>query len=315
MKKISLIIPCYNESGNIDKLHEALLPLLSNKMTPRQYDWEVLLVNDGSRDDTLDRIVALHRRDPRVSYVSLSRNFGKENAMLAGFDYATGDCAVILDADLQHPVDAIPAMIEKWEEGFDDVYGRRNSRGRESWLRSRLSMTFYSLLSRSSRIDVLPNVGDFRLLDRRCLAQLRRLRETQRYTKGLYCWVGFRKTSVPFDTNERTEGTSSFSLLRLFNLAVEGITSYTTAPLRLATVMGLIVALASMLFLIYVIVKTCFYGDPVAGFPTLICVILFLGGVQLISLGIIGEYVARIFLETKGRPAYIADRHNDRKVD
>ena len=303
MKKVTILVPCYNEEASLPALYAALCQLMDQQPA---YRWEVLMVNDGSRDRTIDIIRQLRRRDERVCYVDLSRNFGKENAMLAGFDYATGDCMVIMDADLQHPPRVIPEMLRYWEEGFEDVYAKRITRGKESWLRKRLTLLYYHLLQRTTRVEILENVGDFRLLDRRCIDALRQLRETQRYTKGMYCWIGFRKHEVLFEQGDRVAGASSFNFMRLLSLAMDGITSFTTAPLRIATVLGLIVSLVAFSFMVYVLVTTIIWGDPVQGYPTLMTVILFLGGVQLLSLGIIGEYLGRIFHETKGRPVYIA---------
>lgn len=302
MKKVTIIIPCYNEELSLRKLYEALCRLMTEQA---RYEWEVLFINDGSRDRTIDGIHQLAATDKRVSYVSLSRNFGKEAAMLAGFDYASGDCVVIMDADLQHPPTVVPEMLEWWERGYQDVYARRTTRGQESWLRRRLTMRYYSVLQRLSDIDVLPNVGDFRLLDRQCIDAIRQLRETERYTKGMYCWIGFRKKEISFEQGDRTEGQSSFSTHRLLRLAGDGITSYSTAPLRLSTVIGLLVSAVAFCFMCYVLLCTMLYGDPVRGYPTLMVVILFLGGVQLLSLGIIGEYLGRIFNEAKHRPVYI----------
>lgn len=310
MKKISLLVPAFNESHNLPGLAQALRPLIDNNLTPERYEWEVMMVNDGSHDNTLEVMARLHETDCRFQYVNLSRNFGKENAMLAGLDYATGDAVIIMDADLQHPVAVIPEMITLWEAGYEDVYGRRRGRGNESGLRKRLSMLFYRILQRSSRIDILPNVGDFRLLDRICVNALRQMRETQRYSKGLFSWIGFRKAEVTFDCADRMNGKSSFSYFSLFNLAIEGITSFTTAPLRLASVIGLTTAFCSIIYLCYVLIRTLLYGDPVAGYPTIMCVMLFLGGCQLIALGIIGEYISRIFNETKRRPAYLVESFN-----
>ena len=227
--------------------------------------------------------------------------------MLAGFDHARGDCMVIMDADLQHPPSIIPEMLHYWEEGYEDVYARRKTRGKESWLRKRLSLTYYSLLQKSTRVEVLPNVGDFRLLDRKCIDALRQLRETERYTKGMYCWIGFRKKEILFEQGDRIAGQSSWNMHSLFNLAIDGITSFTTAPLRIATLLGLSVSLLAFLYMCYILVKTIVWGDPVQGFPTLMVAILFLGGVQLICIGIIGEYIGRIFNETKGRPVYFVN--------
>ena len=275
-----------------------------------EYDWEFLFVNDGSKDNTLDKLYQLRQSDSRVTIVNLSRNFGKENAMLAGMDYATGDAVIIMDADLQHPVSAIPEMLYWWEKGYDDVYGLRKQRGKESWLRKNFSLAFYSLLQGTTRIEILQNVGDFRLLDRRVVDAIRSLRETQRYTKGLYCWVGYNKKEILFDQADRTEGKSSFNFRGLMNLAIEGITCFTTAPLRISSILGFVVSLVAIIYLLYVIVKTIVWGETVEGFPTLLCVILFLGGVQLIALGIIGEYIGRIFNETKMRPPYIVESYN-----
>ncbi len=315
MKKLTLLIPIYNESRNMRALADAVTPLINNRLTSEKYDWEVLLVNDGSTDTSLAAMAALHAADSRFQYLDLSRNFGKENAMLAGLDFASGDAVIIMDADLQDPVEVIPEMIRQWEDGYDDVYGRRRSRGKESALRRKLSLTFYGLLQKFTRIDILPNVGDFRLLDRICVNALRQMRENQRYTKGLFCWIGFNKKEVLFDRNDRPGGKSSFSYRSLFNLAIDGITSFTTVPLRLASVMGLFTAMCSIMYLCYVLVRTLLYGDPVAGFPTIMCVMLFLGGCQLIALGIIGEYIARIFTETKQRPPYLVKSLNGKRLD
>ncbi len=307
MKKVSVLIPVYNEEETLDSLYEALRPLLDNThpALKSKYEWEVVLIDDGSRDSTLEKIRTLNSKDPRVRYVSLSRNFGKENAMLAGFDKVSGDCMIIMDADLQHPVDTIPGMIAEWEEGWEDVYGRRLSRGKESIFRKLFTKAYYSLLNRSTRVDVLPNVGDFRLLDKKVVKAIRGMRESQRYTKGLYCWVGFRKKGIDFITADRIAGDTHMPTGRLINLALEGITSYTTAPLRIATVLGLIVSIISICYMIYIVCKTIIFGEPIQGFPTIICAILFLGGCQLLALGIIGEYIGKIYKESKHRPPYI----------
>lgn len=302
MKKVTILIPCYNEEGSLDALYKALKELMDSQT---DYSWEVLMVNDGSKDRTIDIIKQLREKDKRICYVNLSRNFGKENAMLAGFDYATGDCMVIMDADLQHPPMTISDMLAKWEEGYEDVYAKRITRGKESWFRKQFSLFYYRMLKHLTRVEILENVGDFRLLDRKCVNALKNLRETQRYTKGMYCWIGFRKTEVWFEQGDRLAGESSFNFLRLLNLAIDGITSFTTAPLRIATIMGLFVSLIAIVFMCYILLTTLIWGDPVQGYPTLITVILFLGGVQLLSLGIIGEYLGRIFYETKGRPVYV----------
>lgn len=311
MKKISILIPCYNEEASLPMLYAELVKVMDSC---KSYDWEVLFVNDGSRDNTLSIIKDLRQKDSRISYVDLSRNFGKENAMLAGFDYVTGDCMVIMDADLQHPPYVIPTMLEKWEQGYDDVYAKRITRGKETWLRKKASLLFYSLLQKTTRIEILQNVGDFRLLDRCCIEALKSLRESERYTKGMFCWIGFKKTSVDFEQKDRIAGKSSWNFLGLFNLAIEGITSFTTTPLRLSSILGFIIAILSFALMLFHFIKALIWGDPIQGFPTLVVIILFLGGIQLLSIGILGEYIGRIFNESKSRPVYIAREYNGKKI-
>lgn len=306
MKTISILIPCFNEAQSLELLHKEIVRVISSL---EDYKWEILFVNDGSRDNTMGVIKGLREKDGRISYVDLSRNFGKENAMLAGFDYAKGDAVIIMDADLQHPPAVIPEMIQKWEEGYDDVYAQRKTRGKESWLRKRLTKSYYRLLQGSSRVDVLPNVGDFRLLDRKCVDALCQMRESGRYTKGMYCFIGFKKIGVEFETQDRISGESSMSYKKLMNLALEGITSYTTAPLRWATFIGIFVSFFAFAYMVFVLVKALLYGDPVAGYPTLLTVILFIGGVQLLTIGIIGEYLAKVFVEVKNRPVYFVKEY------
>ncbi len=287
MKKVSILIPAYNEEKSLPSLYEALRNLMDSMK--EQYQWEVLFVNDGSKDHTLEMIVQLRQHDNRINYVNLSRNFGKENAMLAGFDYVTGDCMVIMDADLQDPPQLIPRMLEYWEEGFQDIYAKRANRGKESWLRKKYSLLFYKILASTTRFDVLQNVGDFRLLDRVCIDALKKLRESERYTKGLFCWIGYRKKELVFDRGDRVAGASNWNFVSLFNLAIEGITSFTTAPLRLASISGGVIAFLSFFALLFYVLKRLILGDPIQGFTTLACIMLFLGGIQLICLGIIGE--------------------------
>ena len=311
MKKVSILIPCYNEEKSLPLLYPELVKLMDAN---QNYEWELMFVNDGSRDNTLQELIKLRQQDKRVNYVDLSRNFGKETAMLAGFDYVIGDCMVIIDADLQHPPTLIPDMIKLWEQGYDDVYAKRKTRGKESWLRKRLSLQFYKILQSSSRFDVLQNVGDFRLLDRSCINALKKMRESERYTKGMYCWIGFKKKEIEFVQGDRVAGESSWNYRGLFSLAIDGITSFTNAPLRISTIVGFVVSMFAFLYMIYVFFKALIYGDPVQGYPTLVILILFLGGIQLLSLGIIGEYIGRIYNETKNRPDYIVRVFNDEKV-
>lgn len=275
-----------------------------------------MFVNDGSKDNTLEELKELRATDTRVNYIDLSRNFGKETAMLAGFDYSSGDCVIIMDADLQHPPMLVPEMIKWWEIGYDDVYAKRKSRGKESWLRKRLSLQFYKILQRSSRYDVLQNVGDFRLLDQKCINALRKMRESERYTKGMYCWIGFNKKEIEFEQGDRIAGESSWNYRQLFSLAIDGITSFTNAPLRISTVTGCIISMLTFFYMIWVLIKSVIWCDPVQGYPTLVILILFLGGAQLLFLGIMGEYIGRIYNETKNRPNYLVKDYNgDTNVD
>lgn len=311
MRKVTIMIPCYNEEDSLPILYKELCQIMDSS---DQYLWEVLFINDGSRDNTLNILRQLRLADPRISYVSLSRNFGKEKAMLAGFDYAAGDCVIIMDADLQDPPALIWEMLDKWNEGYDDVYAKRRSRGEESWLRRKLSLTFYKILQKSTDIDIPENVGDFRLLDRKCIEALKHIRESERYTKGLFCYIGYNKCSIEFDRGDRVAGKSSWNFWKLFGLAIEGLVSFTTFPLRLASIMGAVVSLISFVLMAFYFIKAIIWGDSVTGFPTLIVAIFFIGGVQLICLGVIGEYMSRIFMESKHRPVYIPQEYNGERV-
>ena len=305
-KIVSLLIPCYNEELSLPHLYEEISNILDNL---EKYSFELFFINDGSRDKTLSIIKELHQKDNRVSYVNLSRNFGKENAMLSGFDLVQGDCMIIMDADLQDPPSLIPEMLEYWEQGYQDVYAKRANRGKESWLRRNLSLLFYKILDHSTRFEILQNVGDFRLLDRKCIDALRQMRESERYTKGMFCWIGYRKKEIVFDRGDRVAGNSNWNFWALLNLAIEGITSFTTTPLRFASISGFFIAIIAFGFLLFYLIKTLIYGDPVQGFPTLVTIILFLGGIQLLCLGILGEYIGRIFNETKQRPTYLIEQY------
>ena len=221
---------------------------------------------------------------------------------------------IIMDADLQDPPSLIPEMLKFWEEGYDDIYAKRSTRGKESYLRKQFSLLFYKILQKTTKIEILQNVGDFRLLDRSCINALKQIRESERYTKGMFCWIGFRKKEILFDRGDRVAGQSAWNFWSLFALAIEGITSFSTAPLRISSVTGAVVSIGAFIYMIYILLKTLIFGDPVQGFPTLITVILFLGGMQLLSIGILGEYLARIFNETKHRPTYIAREYNGQKI-
>ena len=311
MKLITILIPCFNEENSLDLLYERLQNMTSQLS---RYRFQILLVNDGSKDNTLAKMQELHTKDSTVSYLSLSRNFGKENAMLAGLDFAEGDAVILLDADLQDPPELIPQMIEEWEKGYDDVYARRRSRAGETWFKKASAHWYYRILQKFADIDIPSDVGDFRLLDRQAVDALCSLRERQRYTKGLFSWIGYNKKELLFDREPRAAGNSKMNFLKLFGLAVDGITSFSVAPLRLASVLGIIISTIAFVYLIFVIAKTLLFGDPVAGYPSMISIILFMGGIQLIVLGIIGEYVGRIFYESKRRPDYLVSEYNGNKV-
>ncbi len=310
MKTISILIPAYNEEPVLDKLFTRLANLANDT---KKYDFEFLFVNDGSKDKTLDLIKDYAEKDPRVSYINLARNFGKEIGMIAGLDHVTGDATVIIDADLQDPPELIPKMIKFWEEGYDDVYAKRTTREGESWFKKFSSRMYYKTLQSVTRIPIQEDTGDFRLLDRRVVEALKQFRESQRNTKAMFSWVGFHKKEILYSRNPRAAGETKWNYFKLIELAIDGITSFTTAPLRITTYVGLLVSAATFLYLIILIIRTIFFGADLAGYPSTMAVILFLGGVQLLSLGIIGEYIGRIFNETKQRPLYLIEEYHNGK--
>ena len=308
MKTISILIPAYNEEPVLEKLLARLGTLANNN---KKYNFEFLFVNDGSKDKTLDIIKEYAEKDSRISYIDLSRNFGKEIGMIAGLDHVRGDATVIIDADLQDPPELIPEMIALWEEGYDDVYAQRRSREGETWLKKWTSKTYYKTLQNLTNIPIQKDTGDFRLLDRRVVEALKQFRESQRNTKAMFSWVGFHKKAIFYDRDPRAAGETKWNYLKLIELAIDGITSFTTAPLRIATYTGIVVSFFTFIYLVFLVIRTLFFGTDLAGYPSTMAVILFLGGVQLLSLGIIGEYVGRIFNETKQRPLYlIVEYHN-----
>lgn len=304
MKKVSILIPAYNEEAVLEKLLTRLTTL-AEKNT--KYEFEFFFVNDGSKDSTLEIIKSYATHDDRIAYLNLSRNFGKEIAMIAGLDHVSGDATVIIDADLQDPPELIPEMIAYWQDGYDDVYAKRSSRLGESWFKKATSKLFYATLQSVTHIPIQRDTGDFRLLDRRAVEALKQIRESQRYTKGYFSWIGFKKKEITYKRDPRAAGKSQWNYISLTNLAIEGIISFSTAPLRLATFLGGIVTFATFVYLIYIVVRTITFGTDLAGYPSTIAIILFLGGAQLLSLGIIGEYVGRIFNETKNRPLYLIE--------
>lgn len=314
MKTVTVLVPCLNEADGLGAFHTTLTEAISPLR--HRYRFEIIYVDDGSTDNTATLVERWRADNPEVNLLRLSRNFGKELAMLAGMDFATGDCLITMDADLQHPPILIGAMLAKWEEGFADIYGRRVGQRRP--LLQRVFSGIYRKLLRRLDSHAAPDAGqcgDFRLLDRRCVDALRSMRESQRYTKGLYSWIGFNKTGVDFVVNRRHSGRSKWGLRKLGRLAVDGITSRSLVPLRVASILGMFVSSGAFLFLIYVVIKALVYGDPVAGYPSLMAVMLFLGGSILLALGIIGEYVGRIFMETKHRPPYLVESFNSQPID
>lgn len=307
-KKITILIPAYNE--------EQVLPILKDRLytlgeSLPHYNLEFLFINDGSRDKTLEIIKAWAAEDTRVSYVDFSRNFGKEVGMIAGFDHIHSDATVIIDADLQDPPELIPEMIKLWEQGYDDVYARRKSRDGETWLKKKTSEWYYRILQKSTRIPIQRDTGDFRLLDKRCVTALTQLRESERNTKALFSWIGYKKKEILYDRDPRAAGETKWNYAKLVELALDGITSFTVAPLRLATYFGIVISLAAFVYIAYLLIRPLFGVETIAGYSSTMAVILFLGGVQLLSLGIIGEYIGRIFKETKHRPLYLVDEYHD----
>lgn len=309
-KLVTILIPAYNEEEALPMLYERLVKLMDGLP---QYNFELLFVNDGSRDKTLEILKEMRKSDSRVCYVNLSRNYGKEVAMIAGFDYINGDCMINIDADLQDPPELIPEMLKYWEEGYDDVYAKRKSRKGESIFKKLTSWGYYRVLQSMTNIQIQTDTGDFRLLDRRCVEAIRQMRESQRYTKGLYSWIGYKKKEILYDRDARVAGKTKWNYRQLANLSIDGITSFTTSPLRWAAIIGMLVSLCGFIYMIIIIAKTLIYGIDVPGYASMMVVILFLGGLQLIFLGIIGEYLGRAFYESKGRPLYFIDCYNEKR--
>jgi glycosyltransferase involved in cell wall biosynthesis len=303
--EISVVVPVYREADNVAPLCRRLVPVLE-RITAH---FEILFVDDGSTDDTLAAVRAENARDPRVHAISFSRNFGKEIAIAAGLDHAGGEAVVIMDADLQHPPETIERFVELWRQGYVMVYGQRTDRVGESKVKRGFTHVFYRLFARFGETSLPKGAGDFRLIDRTGVETLRALGERARFSKGLYAWIGFKQTGVPFTVEERQFGTTKWSFRRLFRFAFDGITSFSTVPLRVWTYLGLLISLVSIATAVYFAVRTLLYGSDVPGYPSLIVSVMFFSGIQLMSLGIIGEYVGRIFAEVKRRPLYVvADR-------
>ena len=305
--RLNVVIAAFNEADSLSLLQPRIAAVLDGLAERDGLEGRVLYVDDGSTDATWNVLQQLAARDSRVALLRLSRNFGKELALTAGLDHVEAGAALILDADGQDPPELIPRFVEQWRNGFDDVHGTRLEREGEGWLKRTTAHAFYRVIGRLSKTPIPADTGDFRLLSPRALEALGRLRERHRFMKGLFGWVGFNRVSIPYHREPRLAGDTKFNFWRLWNLALEGITSFSTAPLRLATYMGLATALVAFAYGLWVIGKALLWGDPVQGWPTMMAVILFLGGVQLIALGLIGEYLGRLYEESKQRPLYVVD--------
>lgn len=310
MKKISIIVPAYNEEESIPYLEKRLVALMDNM---KNYEFEVLFVNDGSKDKTLELIKELRKKDERFCYVNFSRNFGKEIAMIAGLDYATGDAVILIDADLQDPPELIPELVKYWEQGYDDVYAKRKSRKGERFLKKFTSKMYYKVLQSLTNVEIQKDTGDFRLLDRRCVNALKKLRESQRCSKSIFSWIGYNKKEVLYDRDPRVAGKTKWNYKKLVDLAIDGITSFTTSPLRISTYLAIPTFLALVIYFIYVIIKCIRLSIAIQAFQAIILLVLFFSGIQIMLFGIIGEYLGRIFNETKNRPLYFVDEYNGEK--
>lgn len=302
---ITVLIPVFNEEEVLQMCFERVAGVMESLKHP----YEILFVNDGSSDNSWDTIKKLKQKHSNISAINLSRNFGKEHAMTAGLQYSKGEAVVIIDADLQDPPELIPQFVEKWKEGFDNVYGRREIREGETWIKKSTASVFYKILHKLSKVEVPKDTGDFRLLSNRAVESLLDLKEQHRFMKGLFAWVGYPAYEIKYNRDPRAAGTTSFNYWKLWNFALEGITSFTSAPLKIATYMGLLTSLLAFVYGLFIIFKTLIYGDPVSGYPSLMTVILFMGGVQLLFIGVLGEYLGRVFEEVKRRPLYIIQEH------
>ena len=310
MKKVTILIPAYNEEESIPFLKKRIDELI-NKI--KEYEFEILLINDGSSDETLNLIKKWREEDNRINYVDFSRNFGKETAMIAGFDYSTGDCVIIIDADLQDPPELIPEMLKYWEEGYDDVYARRKSRKGETWLKKFTSKMYYKVLQSLTNVPIQKDTGDFRLLDRRCVNALMKMRESQRCSKSMFSWIGYKKKEILYDRDPRVAGKTKWNYKKLVDLAIDGITSFTTSPLRISTYLCIPTVVALVIYFIYVIIKAIVTSTAIQAFQATILLILFFSGIQIMLFGIIGEYLGRIFNESKNRPLYLVNEYNGKR--
>lgn len=310
MKKVTIIIPAYNEEESLPFLEKRLKKLGEEV---QNYEFEFLFVNDGSKDKTMELVKKFREEDNRFCYVDFARNFGKETAMIAGLDYATGDCVIFMDADLQDPPELIPEMLKYWEEGYDDVYAQRKSRKGETWLKKFTSKMYYQVLQSLTNVEIQKDTGDFRLLDRRCVNALKEMRESQRCSKSMFSWIGYNKKAIYYDRDPRVAGKTKWNYKKLTNLAIDGITSFTTSPLRLSTCIAIPTFLALFVYFIYVIVKACTIHEAIQAYQAIILLVLFFSGIQILLFGIVGEYLGRIFNETKNRPLYLVNEYNGKR--
>ncbi len=297
---ISCIVPVYNE----EEVIESFLAKLQEQLKALSPHFEIIIIDDGSADHTVERIVGLPK-SYHIKLLALSRNFGKEAALTAGLEHCSGDVVIITDADFQHPTEMIPTFLDQWAEGYDMVYGVRSNRDDESLLKRAFAGLFYGLMTKISRINIPSNAGDFRLLDKKVVAALNSIEERGRFMKGLYSWVGFKSIAVPFTVQKRAGGKSSWKFSRLTELALTGITLFSDIPLRIWSLIGFIISLIALVYALYIVTITLIFGVDVPGFATITVAIMFFGGIQLLSIGILGEYIARIFNEVKRRPKYI----------
>ncbi|MEM3886808.1 MAG: glycosyltransferase family 2 protein [Candidatus Methanomethylicia archaeon] len=309
--KVAVVVPCYNEEENVTACYQVLTSILDKS----EWQYELIFVNDGSKDKTLELLVDLYNKDNRVKVIDFSRNFGKEIALTAGLDYVDADIAIPFDADLQDPPEVILEMLEKYKEGYDVVNAVRAKRDGETFLKKITSKFFYKIINKLADIEIPKDVGDFRLISKDALEVIKNIRERKRFMKGLFAWVGFKTTSVYYERAPRNSGKTKWNYCKLIDLAIEGITSFSIAPLRLASFFGLLVSITAFLYAVYIIIAKLVFGNPVKGYPSIMVAILFLGGVQLITIGIIGEYIGRIYEEVKQRPLYIVKKVYDRSKD
>ncbi len=310
MKKLQIIVPVFNEQEVVDIFYEKMKQILSTCGV----QWTILFVDDGSSDGTVSHIEFLRHKDSRVGFISLSRNFGKEYALTAGLDHADADAVVVIDVDLQDPPELIPQMLQEWQKGYDVIYATRRKREGETYLKKATASWFYTVINKMSKISIPKDTGDYRLMDIKAVRAINKLRESNRFMKGIFAWVGYKQKAIYFDRKERFAGETKFNMRKLFSFAMDGITSFSYVPLKFATWIGTAVALFSFLYGIKVILKALIFGGDPQGYPTMMVVILFLGGIQLMALGIIGEYLGRLFEENKQRPLYLIDKYHPPKA-